>query len=373
MVHTILLSWSALGALLDMEIQNIVEVTTIDSLDAVAITSARERDLDNFLLEEIHASKKFRTWLLSRLQDKFAAPSYHNIVVGKNPKREVAIGQTDLSAAFLDKEGRQVSLLLIESKVASGFQPEQPERYKFEVEAARQRLGQRHAAAVVIAPKANWQVLDHVDFDATILLEEIVEHLRSRVESERDGQSETVLELRARLEKKIELLEYLAGKRARSSWSASPVPERLDFMELYRKLALEIAPGLVATASSGGKKSASVLFTGLQVPGLDCKNIRHDFGSSHRVSLVIGGAAAVKARIQASGLLPTGASVDTTGAGALLIRLPTPRLSPTADLFATQRPVIQGCIERVLELQAWAHKHAEQVGNLMRRTVGGRG
>jgi len=267
-----------------MEGQRKAELGIGSEAEAAGKVSARERDLDNFLLEELSASKNFRAWLFSRLARFLDVPPHSRLVVARNPKREIAVGQTDLSVACLDQDGNQAALLLIESKVALGFQPGQPDRYKLEVEAARSRLGQRHAAAIVVAPRSNHQVLDNAHFDGTILIEDIIDHLNKRIASDLIGTGALAVELKARVEKKIELLEYLAGKRAQSNWSPNPIPERLNFMELYRQHALETAPRLKATQSSGNGKATSVLFTGLQVPGLDCKNIRHDFGEAHRVS-----------------------------------------------------------------------------------------
>lgn len=327
-----------------MDLQEEVELVVASDSEAGGVVSARERDLDNFLLEEISASKEFRAWLFSRLSSSFEVPTHSKVIVGKNPKREVASGQTDLSVACLDQAGGQVALLLIESKVATGLQPDQPDRYKLEVEAARKRLGHRRAAAIVVAPQSHRQVLDHPNFNDAVHLEEIVAHLRGRIASELLAPNAFAMELKGRLEKRIELLEYLAGKRAQSSWSPNPIPERLDFMKLYSDLAREIAPQLRATQSSGASQATTVLFTGLQVPGLNCENIRHDFGKTHRVSLVFRGAAAAKPRILAARILPSAAQIDTTKAGSLLIRISTPPLNPKASEFANQRTAIEQCI-----------------------------
>lgn len=355
------------GSALKMESESKIQPLS-DDAEATGAISARERDLDNFLLEELSASEKFRVWLFSRLARSFDVPPNSRLEVGKNPKREVAVGQTDLSVVCLDQVGNRVALLLIESKVALGFQPGQPDRYKLEIDAARNRLGHRHAAAIVVAPRSNQQVLNHSHFDGAVQIEEIIDHLRSRIDSDFQERTDAlVVELRARLTKKIELLEYLAGKRAQSNWSPNPIPARLNFMELYRQLALEIAPGLTATQSSGGGKATTVLFTGLQVPGLNCKTIRHDFGNAHRVSLVLAGAAAAKAQLLASGLLPSGARLDTTDSGSLLIRLAAPPINPSENEFAVQRSTIKKCIERVLELEAWGRTHAKQLAALLQQ------
>jgi hypothetical protein len=45
--------------------------------------SVRERDLDNFLIEELSASSTFRRWLLERLSSTFEVPQHAEIAVGK--------------------------------------------------------------------------------------------------------------------------------------------------------------------------------------------------------------------------------------------------------------------------------------------------
>ncbi len=331
-----------------------------------AAKSVRERDLDNFLIEELSGSREFRRWLLARIKACFEVPSHSEFAVGKNPKRDVAVGQTDLSWAFLDASKEQVALLLIESKVADGFQFEQPERYRLEVEAARSRLGTRRAAAIVITPKNNRGVLDHPHFDATIRIEDIVEHLRARISVElaRDHGA-AAEELRARLEARIGLLEALAGKRPYGNWSPNPIPERVDFMEQYCRLAAKLAPGLKVTNSTGGKQATSALFTGLRTPGVKAPNIRHDFGKTQRVSIVFPNAEAAKSRLVASGLLPKGAALDVTPSGSLLVRLNCKHITPMGARFNEQRGAVEEGIQKVLQLEAWTAENATELAKLI--------
>jgi len=90
-------------------------------------TSARERDLDNFLIEELTASRIFQDWILERLKEFIDVPLYAKATTGKNPKREATNGQTDLSFVLLDDADNQIVHILIEDKVALGFQPGQAE------------------------------------------------------------------------------------------------------------------------------------------------------------------------------------------------------------------------------------------------------
>ena len=108
---------------------------------------------DNFLLEELHASAPFRMWLLGHLSHCLQIPAHNSVKVGKNPKREVASGQTDLSFVLCNEQGAEVTHILIENKVAGEFEDGQPERYAREVEGARARIGHGRAAAVLIAQR----------------------------------------------------------------------------------------------------------------------------------------------------------------------------------------------------------------------------
>jgi hypothetical protein len=338
-----------------------------DKLVAWTSKSLRERDLDNFLLEELQSSKAFLQWFLDRLGNRFAVPHYSSVEVGKNPKRDVTTGQTDLSVAFFDPSRTLLSIVLIESKVADGFQPSQPERYRSEVDAALEQLGPRRAAAVVVAPKANHAVLDHPCFDATIHIEQIVDHLQDRLATELEcDRGAAINELRRRLRSRIGLLEALAGKRAYGNWTPSPVQERVDFMAQYRRIAAELAPHLKPTTSTGGKKATSVLFGGLSVPGIAVKNIRHDFGATQCVSLVLANAAPAKSRITASGLLPNSAILDATKSGSLLVRLASPPIrEPSGDLFEAQRSAVEEGIRIALRLERWAAENANALAKLI--------
>jgi hypothetical protein len=326
--------------------------------------SARERDLDNFLLEELRASECFRNWFLEHLTEYIDIPQFSSVKVRKNPQREIAPGQTDLSFALRDEQGIILVLIFIESKVAGGFEQDQPERYRDEVEAVRLRLGRRNAAAVLVAPESNKAVLAHRCFDVSIRLETIIDHLRARLDRW-SGDNPIAVELRERLAARIELLEALAGKRRyNSNWTPNPIPERVDFFEQYRALATRLAPHFKTTVSSGGQKSKTMLFTVPSIPGLRIRNIRHDFRSS--VSLVIPNARGAKRPIQEAEILPTGAIAETTHNGTLLIRLRTPSIDPSGDLFQPQRAVIERSIQSAIELYAWAKDKADHLAQIIR-------
>jgi hypothetical protein len=322
--------------------------------------SVRERDLDNFLLEELRASTEFRTWFLGRLAHCLNVPEYSAVAVGKNPKREVTPGQTDLSLVLLDADHQPMVHVLIESKVASGFQPEQAERYAQEVAAARERLGLHRAAAVLVAPNANLAVLDNPQFDSSIRLEEVVVHLRARREKLLKQPGALAREISERIAARINLLDALIHKRNYTgNWTPNPIPERLDFMTQYRSLAKQLAPHFKTTDSSGGPKATTMIFTVPPVGGLPIANIRHDFPG--RVSMVLRGLGKNESALADSGLLPQGASTSTKKSGSLLVTLAAPVLDPDGDRFGGQEVKIGTAIRIALKLHEWARDNAAKL------------
>jgi hypothetical protein len=322
--------------------------------------SARERDLDNFLVEELRASPVFRKWFFERLKHCIDLPPYTTAKVGKNPDREAAGGQTDLSCSLRDETGAELVHVLIEDKIALGFQPSQPERYGQEVLAARQRLGNRRAAAVLIAPDSNKAVLDNPCFDLSIRLEEIIFYLRERQEALSRADNPIAEELCGRLSARIDLLDALSKKRSYSGdWTPNPIPERVDFIAQYRALASELAPQFNTTNSSGGWKAKTILFTVPRIRGLPIRNIRHDF--RYGVSLVLPRTAGAKVAIERSGLLPSTAITDNTNAGTLLIRLATVPLDPIGERFQDQRAAVETGIRSAMQLYEWASGNARQL------------
>lgn len=328
--------------------------------------SVRERDLDNFLLEELRSSSEFRQWFLGHLAHCLDVPKYSAVAVGKNPKREVTAGQTDLSLVLQDSGENPIVHVLIESKVAAGFEPEQPDRYAEEVAAARERLGQRRAAAVLVAPNGNVAVLDNPHFDASIRLEEVVAHLRGRRDILLKHSDAFADELSERLSVRMALLDALINKRSYSgNWTPNPLPERLDFMSQYRSVAKHLAPQFKITNSTGGPKAKTMIFTVPPVSGLPIANIRHDFPG--RVTLVLKNLAGREAALMTSGLLPEGALTSTTKAGSLLVTLSVPELLPRGDRFAEQQANVETAIQTAARLYDWAKSSAIKLAQILSR------
>jgi hypothetical protein len=233
----------------------------------------RERDLDNFLVEELHASTAFRNWLLARLPDAFKPPAECEVSLQKSPARLQDSRQTDVQIGWFDAEGALLACVLIESKVTADFQPGQAEAYLAEVAAARVALGPGRATSLLVAPAARLATLRHASaFDAIVSIEDISDALEAR---RGDGLSE---ELNARLSVRVQLLEALCGRRNASTWIRTTVPEKRDFAEAYAALALDRLPGLRVRPSTDGPKAITRIFEGLTLPGLPVPKLRHEYG-----------------------------------------------------------------------------------------------
>lgn len=171
----------------------------------------RERDLDNFLVEELHSSPGFRDWLLGRLEG-FDPPGGCEVRLQKSPTRLQDARQTDVQVGWFDGSGEIQARVLIESKVTADFQPGQVEAYAAETAAARAAHGPSRASSLLVAPEARLRTLSGaMSFDGRVSIEEIAEALEAR----RDG--ELPAEIDARLSIRIQLLEALSGRRQSST------------------------------------------------------------------------------------------------------------------------------------------------------------
>lgn len=108
----------------------------------------QERDLDLFILEELHSGTGFAEWLASRvgLEGYEFETAEHSV----SAKHDAKWGETDVLAFF--RRGSERMAVLIEDKIAASFQDRQAERYH---ERARQIVSKGEASAyrtILIAP-----------------------------------------------------------------------------------------------------------------------------------------------------------------------------------------------------------------------------
>jgi len=317
----------------------------------------RERDLDNFLVEELHSSEDFRIWLLARLGPAFAAPPAGTVRLGKSAQRLQDNRQTDVQMGWFDPHGELVACVLIESKVTADFQEGQAQSYAAELAHCRSLLGTQKACAVLVAPEARLSTLAGREaFDDCISIEEIISFLSSRT-----GRDTLLTELKLRLEARIRLLEALCGKRAGGGWSPITLPEKRAFSELYAQLAARIVPALTVKASSDGPKAITKFFENARVPsGFPAVRIKHEFGSNvatKYANIQFDGLAASNDALVKSGLVDgPGFTIETSGK-ALFVRKPTPGIDPTRP-FGPQREKIEQGLEVIRELAAWLEDKA---------------
>lgn len=313
----------------------------------------RERDLDNFLVEELQASDPFRSWFLGQLAGKIAWPPQAGVRLRKSPPRGDG-RQTDVELGWFDAAETLVACVLIESKVTADFQPGQAEAYGAEARRLRQELGDSQACCVLIAPAARLAALQGVGhFDASISLEAIIETLRER----RIGGVGP--EIDHRLAVRINLLEALIGRRSVSSWTPATVAQKRDFAEAYAELARLVAPALSVRASSDGPKALTRFFDGLNKPAdFPCAvALKHEFGNGvgrKYANLQFSGAGEGLDRLRDASAVFADCPGDlVTGGKALFVRIDTPALDPIGATFEAQRDKVVEGLRAVESLGRW--------------------
>ncbi|MGY3531173.1 hypothetical protein [Bradyrhizobium sp. USDA 4452] len=323
----------------------------------------RERDLDNFLVEELHSSPKFRSWFIARLSDWFVSPRAALVRLGKSPKRLQDNRQTDVRMGWFDQEQRLLACILIESKVTADFQKGQAESYAAELEHCRNLLGAQAACAVLVAPAAKLSTMvGREAFDDCLPIEEIVQFLRARVENEA-----MPAELISRLETRIDILEALCGKRIGATWSPITLPEKRAFSELYAQMAAEIVPTLTVRASSDGPKAITKFFDGARLPAnFPATRIKHEFGSktaTKYANIQFDNLAGAKDSLARSELLAgSGFSLEVTNK-TLFVRKSTPGIDPTAPFEPQRQKILEG-LHAIRDLTAWLENNAEKLSDL---------
>jgi hypothetical protein len=335
------------------------------SMDGLFKDRVRERDLDNFLVEELHASQHFRDWLIAHISAAFAPPTDCEVRMHKSPPREQDARQTDVRMGWFDVDGEMTACVLIESKVTEGFQPGQAEAYAYERTALRSRLGALNAASLLVAPVAKLSSLAHDGaFDADIAIESVIDFLAERRAAGLPS------ELDARLAAKIDLLEALCGKRASSEWLPVTVPVKRDFAQAYAALARELIPKLSVRRSIDGHKSFTRTFDGFAPPDLPKPQLRHEFGNNvdwKYVNAQFGKLAHRVADVEQSGLT-AGTPYEVVAAeGSLAVRVKTPGIDSTRS-FEDERPAVETGLMAVRDLVVWLEANASRLAALLDST-----
>lgn len=320
----------------------------------------RERDLDNFLVEEFYSSPEFRSWFVAQAGSAFTEPSDLEIRLHKSPSRVQDSRQTDVRIGWFAKGDALKAAILIENKVGSGFQEGQAASYAAEAAALRSELGASAVATVLVAPKAHFSNLAHDGhFDGEIAIEDIIAKLEDRLRA-----PDLIPELAARLTARIDLLEAICGRRPENSWSPVTIEAKRDFANAYAQLAAEILPDLTVRPSTDGPKALTRIFEPLNL-GRDLPPavIRHEFGAkvaTKYVNAQFAGLAELLPSLSDNGLL-AGTRFTLRAAGkSLAIETATPGVDPTLPFELEQAKVLQG-LEAIRELVDWLAASADKL------------
>lgn len=326
----------------------------------------RERDLDHFLIEELHCSIDFRRWFLDRVGDTFVSPAQADIRAERAARRSGDARETDVRLSFL-AQGNVLAEILIENKVTEDFQDGQAESYAREVELRRAELGETCVAAVLIGPEARLCTLfGATHFDCSISIEAISEFIRARADAMSDN------ELKRRLTVKVELLDAIVGKRLTSRWIPATVQEKRDFGTRYEELARELVPSLRIRPSTDGPKALTRFFDHFpRQADFRCRvSLKHEFGSKVPIkyaNLQFDGCADALALLRTiKGLFPEDGTIFPAASGkSLMIRIVTPGLIPEGDMFDEQREKVSEGLRAIGRLSEWLDQQGPQVRDLL--------
>ena len=136
--------------------------------DLIPVETIQERDIDLLLLEELSCSDSFREWFLTNTVGNkdilgLFKGCWHSVC---HPKH----GESDLVLMFTGKDGRGY-LLLVENKIAAGFQPNQSKRYHLRGDEFINAGECTDYSTILIAP-SNY-ISDSEDFDFYLAYEDI--------------------------------------------------------------------------------------------------------------------------------------------------------------------------------------------------------
>lgn len=307
---------------------------TASTLELLQIAGVSERDVDLLLLEEFIASAEFARWFLMRIGDK--AHANYNVVGARRSVTE-SVGESDILVVLTG--GTDTKYLLIENKIAAGFQPRQAERY--------QERGRAYQAdglcdtysTVLVAPSSYFgDASDHRGFDATLSYEGLLSWF-----AENDA-----LGPRARYKKAL-----LNSAINKAKYGYQPVEDApvTDFWRAYWRLATEVAPELemrepIAKPSRAGfiHFQPSVLPRGVTI----VHKLRHGF-----LDLQFAGLGRQLSEIRrefGDHLLPGMTIAQSKKSGAIRQKVP---VFNTGQRFLDQAANAHLCLEQAQRLLHW--------------------
>ena len=188
--------------------------------------SLSERDIDLLLLEEFVSSKDFGSWFSAQAGQADTA-----LVVRASRSVTHSTGESDLEVDLIATEGA-IHRLLIENKIASGFQPRQAERYRERGHSLTQNGECAGFTTVLVAPAVYLGAHpDRKGFDVAIPYEAIALWFSQQ----------TALGPRAAYKQR---LLALASEKARFGYQVQEDEPVTQFWKSYWRLASEVAPEL---------------------------------------------------------------------------------------------------------------------------------
>lgn len=333
------------------------------------LSHATERDIDLMLVEELHASGDFVTWMAGRagLAGQPAAWDVKHSKRRTRSRREIDI------FLEIDALGGQRAALLIENKLDATEQPDQAESYREELDALAEGYGS--AAMVIVCPDA--YTAQHGEFtgkfDAVVSYEDIREYF---LEAAGEAGSEVVLRYRFR----AEILDQAINKHRRGY---TPIPDKVvgDFnaryVALLAEVAPEIRPGNSMKKPANPRESTSMIFDQAATLGdlpheIRPRRFAHELGRgserrANYVAVTFAGWGAALPRIR------TRLEADAVELGAdfsaksptkvrpnpgLILSVPTEPVDNQAD-FDSQTEALEDGMAVATELRRWLIQNQE--------------
>lgn len=216
------------------------------------LSHATERDIDLLLVEELHSSIEFTTWMAG--QAGILAP-IATWDVKHSKRRTRSRREIDIFVDIAHADSTR-SALLVENKLDASEQPDQAESYREELEALAEGYAQR--AMLIICPGAyGRQYPEFVSkFDNLVSYEMIADVLR-------ELQDEAGRELALRYQFRAEILDQAIYKHRRGY---TPIPDKVvgdfnaKYISLLAKVAPEIVPGPSMRKPANPRESTSMIF-----------------------------------------------------------------------------------------------------------------
>ena len=308
------------------------------------IAGVSERDIDLLLLEEFTASHAFARWFL-----KNVGVDAHADLKVVHAQRSVtqSIGESDLLVAFSDKRG-DTHYLLIENKIAAGFQPRQAARYQDRGRKAQANGLCKTYTTVLFAPGAYLRTKSNRrGFDAAVLYEDVHSWFARQ----------RALGSRARYKQAL-----LSSAINKAKYGSQPVEDApvTDFWQSYWRLALDVAPDLeMSEPKSKPSRAGFIYFRPGTLPhGVAIVHkLRHGFLDLQFANL---GRQLSKIREEFGSTLLPGMKIERAAKSGV-IRQTVP-VFDTGRPFAEQATTARMCIERAAALLRWYRQATDASG-----------